>query len=181
MSLIEIILLAIALSIDACVVSFTYGLVIEKRKCLTSLLLALFTGFFQFLMPVLGFTFTSLLQSYIHKFASVIVFLIFTYLGVRFIKEAFQKDKKQPKCLGLVCLFMIAVATSIDAFSAGISLMLCGNKILPPALIIGVITFLNSLLGFWSGFSLKKFPSFYLEISGGIILITLGIKALISG
>ncbi len=181
MSLVEVILLAIALSIDACVVSFTYGLVIEKRKRLSSLLLAFFTGFFQFLMPIFGFYFANILQSYIQSFANIIVFLIFAYLGVRFIREAFQKEKKEPKCLCLSCLFMIAVATSIDAFSAGISLMLCGNTIILPAILIGVITFFNSLFGFWGGFILKKFPAFYLEIAGGIILIGLGLKALIFG
>ncbi len=181
MSLIEVILLAIALSIDACVVSFTYGLITEKQKRLSSVLLASFTGFFQFLMPILGFYFANLLQSYIQSFANIIVFLIFGYLGIKFIKEAFQKEKHAPKCLGLACLFMIAVATSIDAFSAGISLLLCGNKIIIPSLIIGIITFINSLFGFWGGFILKKFPAFYLEITGGIILIGLGLKALIFG
>ncbi len=181
MSLLEVILLAIALSIDACVVSFTYGLVTEKQKRLSSFMLAFFTGSFQFIMPVLGFYFANLLQSYIQNFANIIVFLIFGYLGIRFIKEAFQKDKSEPKCLNIPCLFMIAFATSIDAFSAGISLMLCGNTIIIPAVLIGIITFFSSLFGFWGGFILKKFSTFYLEITGGIILIVLGLKALIFG
>ena len=96
MNLIEIILLAIALSIDACVVAFTYGLVIEKQKRLNSLLLAFFTGFFQFFMPILGYYFAHILHKYIESFASVIVFAIFTYLGVKFIKEAFETQKAKP-------------------------------------------------------------------------------------
>ncbi len=180
MSLTEVILLAIALSIDACVVSFTYGLVIETQKRLNSLLLAIFTGSFQFLMPILGFYFTNIFYSYLQSYTNIIVFLIFGYLGIRFIKEAFSKEKtKKLKCLSLVCLFMIAIATSIDAFSAGISLMLCGNSIFSPSLLIGIITFFSSLFGFWGGFILKKFPASYLEVLGGTILIGLGIKALI--
>ena len=179
MGIAEIILLAIALSIDACVVSFSYGLVIENKKRLSSFLLALFTGFFQFLMPVLGFYFANILQKYIQSYANIIVFIIFGYLGYKFIKEAFQKEKETPKCLGLSCLFLIAIATSIDAFSAGISLMLCGNKIILPSILIGCVTFCFSLFGFWGGYILKKFPTFYLEISAGVILISLGVKALI--
>ena len=178
MGLIEIILLAIAMSIDACVVSLSYGLIIEKNKRINSLLLASFTGFFQFFMPVLGFYFANLLHKYIATFANYIVFLIFAYLGIKFIKEAFDKDKKAPKCLGVGCLFMIAIATSIDAFSSGITLLLSGNTILFPALLIGIITFINSLFGFWGGFILKGCSSFCLEILGGVILLGLGFKAL---
>ena len=178
MGLIELILLALAMSIDACVVSLGYGLVIENNKRTTSLLLASFTGFFQFLMPILGYYFASILQKYIEAFASYIVFAIFAYLGIKFIKEAFDKDKSTPKCLGVGCLFMLAVATSIDAFSSGISLLLSGNRILFPAVLIGVVTFINSLFGFWGGFVFKGGSSFYLEIAGGVILLGLGVKAL---
>ena len=181
MSLIEVILLAIALSIDACVVSFTYGLVIDKQKRLSSLLLVLLTGFFQFMMPIFGYYFANILHTYIQSFANIIVFVIFGYLGIRFIKEAFNNEEKKPKCLCLSCLFMIAVATSIDAFSAGISLLLCGNRIMIPSILIGIITFFSSLFGFWGGFFLKKFPAFYLEIAGGLILLGLGFKALFIG
>ena len=178
MGLVELILLAIAMSIDACVVSLSYGLIIEKNKRINSLLLASFTGFFQFLMPVLGYYFANILHKFVEGFADYIVFAIFAFLGIKFIKEAFDKEKVAPKCLGVGCLFMIAVATSIDAFSSGISLLLSGNTILFPAILIGVITFINSLLGFWGGFILKGRSSFYLEIVGGVILLGLGIKAL---
>ena len=103
---------------------------------------------------------------------------IFVFLGIKFIKEAFEKDKKTPCCIGLACLLLIGIATSIDAFSAGISLALYGNLILKPALLITFITFINSLLGFKLGEKLKNIPSKYLEISAGLILIGLGIKAI---
>lgn len=178
MSLTEIFLLAIALSIDACVVSFTYGLVIESHKRINSILLAIFTGFFQFFMPILGYYLANTLHKYIEEFASLIVCTIFVYLGVKFIKESFEAPSVKPKCLSVGCLFLVAFATSIDAFSSGISLLLSGNKILFPAILIGIITFFNALFGFWGGFILKRFPAKYLEIIGGLILIGLGIKAL---
>lgn len=178
MGLLEIILLAIALSVDACVVSFSYGLVSENRKRFNSTLLAVVTGFFQFFMPILGYYFAQFLHQYIQEYAKLIVFVIFVYLGVKFIKESFETKCPKKCCLGIGCVFLIGIATAIDAFSAGISLMLCGNKILLPSLLIGAITFFNSLFGFWCGVILKKFTAKYLEILGGLILIGLGIKAL---
>ena len=179
MSDIEILLLALALSIDACVVSFTYGLTFNQERLKTSLLLAGFTGLFQGIMPLFGYYLTSFIKSYITPYASLIVFLIFSYLGVKFIKEAFEKKDNKNLCIGLSCLFLIGIATSIDAFSAGITLSLYGNKILRPAILILSITFINSLLGFWIGGKLKNLPTKSMEILAGIILILLGIKAII--
>ena len=179
MTYLEIFLLALALSVDACVVSFTYGLTFNNDRLKNSLLLASFTGMFQGLMPVLGYFLTTFVKSYIAPYASWIVFLIFMYLGVKFIKEAFDKNKEKPCCIGISCLLLIGIATSIDAFSAGISLSLYGNKILKPALLITMITFINSILGFYFGGKLKNFPTKIIEIIAGLILILLGIKAII--
>lgn len=179
MSEIEILLLALALSIDACVVSFTYGLTFNQERLKTSFSLATFTALFQGIMPIIGYFLTGFVKSYISPYASLIVFLIFTYLGVKFIKEAFEKKENKNLCMGLGCLFLIGIATSIDAFSAGISLSLYGNKILKPALLITFITFINSLIGFWLGGKLKKFPTKSMEIFAGIVLIFLGIKAIL--
>ncbi len=144
MTYIEIFLLAIALSIDACVVSFTYGLIFKDNRLKNALLLACFTGIFQGLMPCIAYFLTTFIKSYIAPYASLIVFLIFVYLGLKFIKEAFEKNKTAPCCIGLFCLLMIGIATSIDAFSAGISLALYGNKIIKPAMLITLITLVPS-------------------------------------
>ena len=81
--------------------------------------------------------------------------------------------------MGFVCLLLIGIATSIDAFSAGISLALYGNHILKPALLITIITFINSLIGFTIGGKLKNLPTKSLEVIAGLVLIFLGIKAII--
>lgn len=178
MSYIEIFLLALALSIDACVVSFTYGLTFNQNRLKNALMLALFTGVFQGIMPVLGYKLTEVVKIYIAPYSKIVVFLIFVFLGIKFIKEAFE-EKKKPLCIALSCLFLIGIATSIDAFSAGISLSLYGNKILKPALLITIITFVNSLLGFWFGGKLKNMPTRSLEIFAGIVLILLAINSIL--
>lgn len=177
MSYFSILLLAFALSIDACVVSFSYGLVYEKERAKNTFLLSFFTGTFQGLMPVIGFFLTNIVRSYIQPYANLIVFLIFAYLGLKFIQEAFQPKAKKDLCINIKCLFLIGIATSIDAFSAGISLSLYGNLILKPALLIAFITFINAALGFFIGGRLKYMPTKYLEITAGILLLSLAIKS----
>lgn len=179
MSFVEILLLSIALSIDACVVSFSYGLMFSQERFRNSLLLALFTGIFQGIMPAIGYFLTNFVKLYIQPYAKFIVFVIFAYLGFKFILEALEKNNNKVLCIDLKCLLGIGFATSIDAFSAGISLSLYGNSILGPALLIAVITFLNSNIGFWVGGKLKHLPTKILEIIAGVLLISLGVNALL--
>ena len=179
MSYFSIFILALALSIDACVVSFSYGLKYDKERIKNALLLSSFTGTFQGVMPVIGYFLTNFVREYIYPYADLIVFLIFSYLGFKFIVEAFQPREEKTLCIDLKCLFLVGIATSIDAFSAGISLSLYGNHILKPALLIAAVTFVNSNLGFYTGGKLKNLPSKYLEITAGVLLLTLALKAVI--
>ena len=178
MSYISIILLAIALSIDACVVSFSYGITFTEKRLKNSLSLAICTGLFQGIMPTIGYYLTGFVKSFIEPYAGLIVFLIFTYLGLKVIKEAFDTDQEKPLCIDLKCLLLVGIATSIDAFSAGITLSLFGNHILKPAILIAFVTFANSILGFALGGKLKHLPTKGLEIFAGILLIFLGFKAI---
>jgi len=179
MSFAEIIFLAIALSIDAMVVSFSQGLIFKEHKRKTSLTLAFFLGFFQGFMPILGYFCALGIYKYIEFAKDWIIFTIFLILGIKFIKEAFEEKEEKVCCLGITCLLGFAVATSIDALGAGVSLGLAHAKIWLPALLIAVVTFVNSLLGFWAGYLFKKFPTRYLEITGGLILIALAVKSVI--
>lgn len=179
MSYLDIFLLSLALSIDACVVSFSYGLAFDKNRVKNSLSLALSTGLFQGIMPAIGYFLTSFVKTFITPYADLIVFTIFVFLGLKFIKEAFDKNREKPLCISLFCLILIGIATSIDAFSAGISLSLYGNKIFKPVLLIAIVTFINSLLGFKLGGKLKSIPTQSLEIFAALILIYLGIQALL--
>ena len=177
MSYLEIILLAIALSIDACIVSFSYGITFTEKRLKNSLSLAICTGLFQGIMPIIGYFLTGFVKSFIEPYASLIVFLIFSYLGVKIILEAFETNKQKPLCIDLKCLLLVGIATSVDAFSAGITLSLFGNNILKPAILIALVTFLNSIIGFVLGGKLKHLPTKGLEIFAGLLLILLGIKA----
>jgi putative Mn2+ efflux pump MntP len=178
MSLVAIILLAIALSIDACVVAFAHGLCITENRWRNSFLLAVFTGTFQGLMPIIGYFLAQSIHTFIAPVSKWLVFFIFAYLCLKFIQESFEKERDVPLCISTKCLFMIAIATSIDALAAGVSISLTNTKILFPAALIAAITFVNTLLGFWAGCSLKKFPTQILEITAGLILIILAFKSL---
>ena len=174
----EIFLLAVALSIDAFIVSFSYGLCIEYRKRLSSAALAVTTGAFQALMPVLGFHLANAVKIYILPYSKFIVFIIFMYLGLTFIKEASKDNQPKRLCVSLKSLLLIGIATSIDAFSAGISLFLTNSPLMFSVLTIGFVTFAGSIIGYWCGYGLKVFKTKYLEILGGVILVSLAIKNL---
>lgn len=180
MNTIDILILAIALSIDASVVSFSNGLIFTQNKKINSLMLACSVGFFQFLMPVIGFFLAQSVNKYVEPYDHWIVFGIFTALGLKFIKDSF-KEQKEEKINCYLCfnyILLVSVATSIDALGAGVSIAFTGIQIWIPAIIIGIITFINSLIGFWGGYLFKKFPTRNLEITGGIILILLAFKVL---
>lgn len=180
MSIFDILILAIALSIDACVVSFSNGLIFKQNKRVNSLILAFSVGFFQFLMPVIGYFTAQSVSEYVQAFDHWIVFGIFVLLGAKFIKDAFgEKEEEKIQCyLCFKYILLVSIATSIDALGAGVSIAFTGTKIWIPSIIIGIITFINSLLGFWGGYLFKKFPTKNLEISGGVILIVLAFKIL---
>jgi len=187
MSTIDIIILAIALSIDACVVSFSNGLIFTQNKRINSFMLAFSVGFFQFIMPIIGFFLALRVDKYVEPYDHWLVFVIFVVLGAKFIKDALEKGngedgakEEKPRCyLCFSYILLVSIATSIDALGAGVSIAFSGTKIIFPAIVIGVITFINSLLGFWIGHLFKKLPTKNLEITGGLILIGLAFKVLL--
>lgn len=178
MNYVDIVLLAFALSIDVLIVSFSYGLCIEKNRRYSALLLAATTGIFHATMPILGHLFTDLIRGYIQPYSKWIVFVIFMYLGITFIIESLRGEAHKHTCIDVKSLFLIGIATSIDVFSAGISLSLTLSPMKFAIITIGIITFINSLAGYVLGYKLKIFKSNYLEIFGGIILLGLAIKTL---
>ncbi len=180
MNLVEIVFLAFALGIDCLVVSFSQGLIFTHNRTKNSMALALTMGLSQGLMPCIGYMGADVISKYVEPFSHLLVFAIFAILGLKFIFEAFnEKDEEGICCLDIKCLVGMGVATSIDALVAGASLNFSSAPLLVPALIIGMASFFMSLSGFWGGNILKKLPSKYLEIFGGLILIILAVKALL--
>ena len=179
MSLIDVVLLAIALGIDCFVASFSQGLIFNMNRLKNSLTLALVMGVFQGGMPVIGYIGADYIYNLLVPFSKWITFGIFFVLGVKFIVESFLPKEEEIQCIGLRCLISLGVATSIDALVSGASLRLTGANLLIAGLVIGFVSFVMSLGGFWLGNFIKKIPTRYLEITGGVILILLAVKAII--
>lgn len=180
MSFFDIFLLALALSVDAVVVSFSYGLILKKNRFKSALLLALFTGIGQFIMPLIGWLGTSTVSEYIAHFDHWISFLVFVFLGLNIINEAVSKKNKEKldNTLSLKVAFMIGLATSIDACAAGVTLYFIKTPILTASAIIGLVCFANSIAAFNSCCCMRKIPTKYIEIFSGVVLIMLGFKVL---
>lgn len=179
MNLIDLVLLAIALGIDCLVVSFSQGLIFNTNRLKTSIQLAVVMGIFQGGMPLIGYAGTDYMYKLVVPYSKWIVFGIFFILGLKFILEAFKNKKEEVQCIGLKCLIGLGIATSIDALVSGSTLRLTETNLLVAGLMIGLMSFLMSMAGFWSGNYIKNIPSKYLEISGGIILILLALKSVI--
>ena len=178
MNFIDLILLGLALGVDCFVVSFSQGLIFKSEKVKNSFKLALTMGLFQGVMPVIGYIGTNSLYKYVVPYSKWIVFGIFLLLGLKFIVESFQPKEKEVQCIGLKCLLGLGLATSIDALVSGASIRLTQTSLLISVMIIGIASFLMSICGFYSGNFIKNIPSKYLEITGGLILVTLAIKSL---
>lgn len=179
MNLIDITLLAIALGIDCLVVSFSQGLIFSENRITNSLKLGIVMGLFQGIMPIIGYIGADTLYEHILPYSKWIVFSIFFILGLKFITETFGTKEEKIKCIDLKCLISLGIATSIDALVSGATLRLTQTNIILSCLIIGITSFLMAITGFWSGNKIQKINPKYLTIIGGLILITLGIKAII--
>lgn len=181
MSFFDILLLALALAVDATVVSFSYGLIIKRKRSRSAFKLATANGLGQFIMPIFGWLATCSVSEYIQAYDHWISFLIFLCLGLNVLNEAWSEknSEKLNKKLNLKTLAMIALATSIDAGAAGVSIYFSKAPILFTSFIIGVVAFIGSYYGFKSCSLLKKVPTKYIETASGMILISLGIKILV--
>lgn len=182
MSLPTIILIALALAMDAFAVSITSGVTICKMKLHHSLRIAAFFGFFQALMPVFGWSIGRFAANFVKTFDHWVAFGLLAIIGGKMIYESFvldaeRKDKTDP--LNLYILFTLAIATSIDAAAVGISLSFLDVSIIAPAIIIGMITFATSFMGTWIGQKCGDVFGDKIEIAGGIVLIGIGCKIVI--
>lgn len=184
MSTLEIWLLAISLAMDCFTVSITSGIIMRRICWRTILTMSFFFGLFQGIMPLLGWFCASRFYHLIESFDHWIAFGLLAFLGIRMIKESFSDEDKccfDPTLLKVV--LALAVATSIDALAVGISFACTGmntiGSILSPILIIGLVSFLMSVIGNLLGIYFGKHVNLRMELWGGIILIAIGIKILI--
>jgi putative Mn2+ efflux pump MntP len=180
MTLFTIIILAVALAMDAFAVSVASGMVIKNLKIRQSLIIAAWFGLFQAIMPLLGWMCGVKLHRFISEIDHWIVFGLLFFIGSKMIYEAFQvesaNEKSNPMDVGV--LFVLAIATSIDAFAAGVSFALLNVSIVTPVIIIGIITFIMSFTGTWIGNRGTHFFEKKMEAAAGVVLISIGVKVL---
>jgi len=180
MDALTIVLIAAGLAMDAFAVSIAKGIVIKRQRQKTALLLASFFGGFQMLMPVIGWLAGSSLKTLIVGIDHWIAFGLLTFIGCKMIYDSIRReDGEREESLLLRSLMTLAVATSIDALMIGLSFAFLQTQILVPVLVIGVITFLLSLTGFFFGCGLGRIFGNRIKIVGGLILLVIGIRILL--
>lgn len=181
MSTISIVLIAIGLSMDAFAVSICKGLKMKTIDYGKTLVIGLFFGGFQAIMPLFGWLLGYKFQRHIENYDHWIAFLLLAFIGSKMIYESLKhEDDETSDSLKISELFILAVATSIDALAVGIAFAIIdGVNIYFSIAVIGLITFILSIIGVAVG---NKFGVVYknkAEFAGGVILILLGLKILL--
>ena len=180
MSLLELLLVALGLSMDAFSVAICKGLALRKATPGRMAAVGLWFGGFQALMPVLGFLLGDRFAASIARYDHWIILVLLCLIGGNMIREALDKDEeKADPGLDFKSMLLLAVATSIDALAVGVTFAFLRVKILPAAGLIGVITFLISAAGVKIGSLFGLRYKSRAEICGGVILILLGFKILL--
>ena len=181
MTIFELFVLAVGLSMDAFAVAVCKGLAIGKIQWKHVVIVGLWFGGFQALMPLIGYILGSSFAEYIAAVDHWIAMILLVLIGANMVRESLDKDPEHVNpSLGFKTMLVMAIATSIDALAVGISLAMAGNVNIWVAIaLIGVITFTLSGVGvkignvFGSRFEKKA------QIAGGCILILLGLKILL--
>lgn len=180
MGLIDLIITAVALSMDAFAVAIGKGLSNRKYRLRNSLVTGLYFGGFQALMPLVGFLLAGLFADYIRTFDHWIAFGLMALIGGNMIREALGgEEEHMDASFGFKAMLPLAIATSIDALATGVSFAMVGANIWAAISLIGVTTFLFSAVGVKIG---NVFGARYrskAEFVGGLILILMGLKILI--
>lgn len=180
MNFIDIFLIAVGLSMDAFAVSICKGLSLKKIRVRHGLVVGLWFGGFQALMPVVGYFLGSAFRDIIASFDHWVAFGLLFLIGANMIREAITDNgEKNDASLAFGTMFLLAVATSIDALAVGITFSFLHVEILPAVSLIGVTTFLLSVVGLLVGSAFGTRFKSKAEIAGGVVLMLLGVKILL--
>ena len=183
MALLELLILAIGLAMDAFAVSICKGLASKKATIINMLKCGLWFGGFQALMPLIGFFVGSLFAKQVKAVDHWVAFILLLIIGANMLKEAFSKNcdcSNNNTDFSAKTMLTMAIATSIDALAIGVSLSMAGNvNIYIAVLFIGIITCLLSALGVKIGSIFGNKFEKKAQIAGGVILIVLGFKILL--
>lgn len=180
MGVIEILLISLGLAMDAFAVSVCKGLAMKKMNWKKAIIIGLYFGVFQAVMPIIGFFLGTTFEGFITNVDHWVAFILLVVIGINMIKEAFEKESENRNDnVDMKTMIVLSIATSIDALAIGITFACLKMHILVPVITIGVITFIISVIGVKIG---NRFGDKYekkAEIMGGVILILLGTKILL--
>jgi len=197
MSIIELLLLSLGLAMDAFAVAACVGLTMKKVTLKKSLIVGLYFGTFQAVMPLVGYGLATLFADQIVAYDHWVAFALLSFLGVKMIIESSIKERKQSNdsadeassegnqqvqveaSLRPKVMLPLALATSIDALAVGISFAFLRSSIMPAVLVIGLITLLLSMIGVKIGNVFGTRFKSLAEVTGGMILILIGLKILL--
>ena len=180
MKLFEIIAIGVGLAMDAFAVSICKGLSMKKIDWKKAIIIALYFGIFQALMPVLGYFLGSTFSSFVQSVDHWIAFILLAIIGGNMIKDSTDDEvEKRNDKVDVKTMLLLAIATSIDALAVGVTFAFFEVNLLLSISIIGIITFVLSFLGVIIG---NKFGDKFqnrAELAGGIVLIIIGLKILL--
>ena len=182
MSIFELLLIAVSMSMDAFAVSICKGLSVRKVEPKHCLAVGGWFGGFQGIMPVIGFVLTSLFAALITSISHWIAFGLLLFIGGNMIRESMEKEEEEvDDSFSFMTMLTLAVATSIDALAMGVTLNLSGANIWLAAPMIAVTTAILSPVGLKVGNIFGAKYKNKAELAGGIVLVGLGIKILMEG
>ncbi len=180
MHIVEIILLGIGLSFDTFAVSVSTGLISKSIRFWQGVRVAIIMAFCQAIMPLLGWCAGKQVVQYISSFDHWIAFGLLTLIAGKMIIEAFEDDEEEKRNpLLFKVILLMGIATSMDALAVGVSLACVNIEIIKPVIIIGIITFLASMVGMLIGKNASGKLGKKVEIIGALILFGIGVKILI--
>lgn len=181
MGIVEIILLGVSLAMDAFAVSICKGLAMKKATIRNAVIVGLWFGVFQALMPSIGYFLGAAFAGYIASFDHWVAFILLALIGGNMIKEALSgdEDEEADASLAFKGMLVLAIATSIDALAVGVTFAFLNVNLLLAVSLIGVITFVISYVGVKLGAVFGTKYQSRAELAGGIILILIGVKILL--
>lgn len=180
MNIISLFVLAVGVSMDAFAVSICKGLAIQRFSLKKAAIVGAWFGGFQALMPAIGYVLGIQFADKIEAFDHWIAFILLAFLGIKMIREAFHsKGEEENDDISFRIMFILSIATSIDALAVGITLAFLEVNILTAVLFIGCVTFLCSAVGVKIGHAFGTKYKSKAEIFGGAVLVFLGVKILL--
>ena len=181
MDILTIFFISIGLAMDAFAVSIASGIAMKTLHVRRTFTIALFFGAFQAFMPVIGWFAGLSLRDMISSIDHWIAFLLLSAIGAKMIYEAWkiEETEKEIEVLSIYVLFVLSIATSIDALAVGLGFAFLNISIITPVIVIGLVTFILSCIGVLIGGRFGHLFEKKIETVGGIILICIGTKILL--